>query len=104
MGPARIFGISQPKKETPNSNKLISKLQSLACKVNLPNLKFLVLESNSDLDQTAKLHKYDIDTLEDFKITSKPSIHKPKVTKPPIAPIKIRLSNPKPQALPEKGK
>merc|ERR1712106_676518 len=83
----------------PTVNGLANKLRSLNCKVNVPRLKFKVLDQDLDLQNGVKLHEKDIEELSDHKVTiftkekklPEPDTSNKEMDRPPIAPIKIRL-------------
>ena len=84
----------------PTRNGFANKLRSLNCKVNVPRLKFKVLDDDVDIKNGVKFHEKDIEELAEHKVTvctkdnkklPETDISNPEINRPPIAPIKIRL-------------
>eukprot|EP00092_Neocalanus_flemingeri_P005869 GFUD01006317.1.p1 GENE.GFUD01006317.1~~GFUD01006317.1.p1 ORF type:complete len:3795 (+),score=856.15 GFUD01006317.1:678-11387(+) len=98
--PVKLITNPQNAEFRPSANCLANKLRSLNCKVNVPRLKFQVLDQASDSQNGVKIHEKDIEDLsyhQKSPVTKVKEIPKSDISikdimkRPPIAPIKIRL-------------
>ena len=106
-----LAGRPRQRKQRPPSNGLASKLRALSCKVNVPRLKFRVLDSfalsNINL---VKFHQKDIQTLSIHQVSESKLIPKSEnsdgkdSSQPPIPSLKIRLRKPVESAPAQQGR
>merc|ERR1711874_144944 len=75
----------------PTLNGFANKLRSLNCKVNVPRLKFKVLDEDMEMRKAVKLHEKDIEELSEHKVAaskkdkkpSEPETSNPEINRPP---------------------
>merc|ERR1711915_434239 len=97
--PVKVITGPRQSQIQPTVNCFANKLGSLGCKVNVPRLKFKVLDDDSETLKNARLHEKDIEALAEHRVSMVSNVRKKserdlvskQVDRPPIAPIKIRL-------------